>query len=122
MVLRPPTVTVPESGSIILLTTRIVVVLPQPDGPMYTELALGNRQRQVIDGGMHRARKLLGERGDLDHGARIPAGVSAICSQPNRRSAPIDSSVAGIAPTSSCGSAIIAIPAVMIPPSPPPPI
>ena len=88
----------------------------------HAQLALGNRQRQVIDGGTHRARKLLGERGDLDHGARIPAGVSAICSQPNRRSAPIDSSVAGIAPTSSCGSAIIAMPAVMKSPSPPPPM
>mgnify|MGYP003694012903 CR=1 FL=1 len=40
---------------------RIVVVLPQPDGPMSTQTSpVGNRQRQPIDRGTRRAGKLLG--------------------------------------------------------------
>ena len=35
--LRPATVTLPESGSIMRLMMRIVVVLPQPEGPMSTQ-------------------------------------------------------------------------------------
>jgi hypothetical protein len=37
--LRPFTVTVPLSGSIIRLMMRIVVVLPQPEGPISTQTA-----------------------------------------------------------------------------------
>ena len=50
MTSRPATVTVPASGSIIRLMMRIVVVLPQPDGPISTQTSpAGTVERQTVD-------------------------------------------------------------------------
>ena len=114
----------PASGSIIRLIIRIVVVLPQPDGPISTQTSpSGTVSVSAIDRRPRRAREALGQRDDLDHRRAQPSGrqcaLQAAEQEIGRRSA---SSVAGIAPTSSCGNAIIAMPAVMKSPSPPPPM
>ena len=88
----------------------------------HADFPFRNRQREMVDGRMRRAGKLLHEAADLDHRARIPTGVRIFCRYPNSLSVPIASNVAGMAPTRSCGSAIMAIPAVMKSPRPPPPM
>ena len=67
---RPPTRISPEVGSISRLIIRIVVVLPQPDGPTSTSgLALGDVERQIADGRRGRVREPLRDIANGDHRA-----------------------------------------------------
>ena len=115
---------VPLSGSIMRLIMRIVVVLPQPDGPISTQISpspIGERQR--VDRRRARAGEALRQVLDLDHAARNPAGVIAPLQAPEQhdrcpaRAASRESRRRGAA-----GRAIIAMPAVMKSPRPPPPM
>ena len=97
--------------------------LPAAGGTdQHADLALGNDEGQPVDRRMTRFGETLGQSNDFDHDERSPGGVIARCSAPNSRSVPNASSVAGMAPTKSCGNAIIAMPAVMKSPRPPPPM
>ena len=114
--------TVPASGSIIRLMMRIVVVFPQPDGPISTQTSPSGTVSvsRSTAGCAAPGNRLVSAAISIMQ--RSPRGVIACCSAPNSRSVPRASSVAGIAPTKSCGSAIIAMPAVMKSPRPPPPM
>ena len=123
MMSRPATITVPLSGSIMRLITRIVVVLPHPDGPMRTHTSPAGTVsvRWSIAGRGAPANCFVRPRISITACAGRE-GVSDFCRWPKSWSVPIDRSVAGMAPTKSCGSAIIAMPAVMKSPRPPPPM
>ena len=57
LTLRPPSRMSPEVMSIIRLTIRIAVVLPQPDGPTSTQISPGrDGQAERVDGGLSRRR------------------------------------------------------------------
>ena len=85
LTLRPPSRMSPEVMSIIRLTIRIAVVLPQPDGPTSTQISpAGTFERQAVDRGLGAARialrhiaKLQWLRGGtlwlVPHGAILPA-------------------------------------------------